>query len=111
MVSFEVASSFTNIPRKESIDLATSYITKGNTKLKLSKAELVKMFSIPTSQTYFLLNSKVLDQIDGVAMGSPLAPVLANLFLGHHEKIWLKNYHGPSNRFYRKRNQQGSGFP
>ena len=25
-------------------------------------------------------------------MGSPLAPVLSNLFLGHHENIWLDNY-------------------
>ena len=36
------------------------------------------------------------DQIDGVAMGSPLAPVLANLFLGHYENIRLKQYNGPS---------------
>ena len=25
-------------------------------------------------------------------MGSPLAPVLANLFMGHHEKLWLRNF-------------------
>ena len=25
-------------------------------------------------------------------MGSPSAPVLANLFMGHHEKEWLINY-------------------
>ena len=25
-------------------------------------------------------------------MGSPLAPVLANLFMGHHQKIWLESY-------------------
>ena len=93
---------YTNIPLKESIELAASYITEGNTKLTFSKAELVKMFSIATSQTHFLFNAKVFDQIDGVAMGSPLAPVLANLFLGHHEKICLKNYQGPSNLFYRR---------
>ena len=23
---------------------------------------------------------------------APLAPVLANLFMGHHEKCWLENY-------------------
>ena len=102
MVSFDVASLFTNIPLKESIDLAVSYITEGNAKLKFSKAELSKIFSIATSQTHFLLNGKVFDQIDGVAMSSPLAPVLANLFLGHHENIWLKNYQGPSNLFYRR---------
>ena len=102
MVSFDVASLFTNIPLKESIDLAVSYITEGNAKLKFSKAELLKMFSIATSHTHFLFNGKVFDQIDGAAMGSPLAPVLANLFLGHRENIWLKNYQGPSNLFYRR---------
>ena len=42
------------------------------------------------------------DQIDGVAMGSPLAPVLANLFLGHHENIWLSKYQGSSFHFYQR---------
>ena len=35
-------------------------------------------------------------------MGSPLAPVLANLFLVHHENIWLNKYQGPSLQFYRR---------
>ena len=30
-----------------------------------------------------LFNGSFYDQIDGVAMGSPLAPVLANLFMGY----------------------------
>ena len=30
-------------------------------------------------------------QIDGVAMGSPLGPTLANAFLCHYEKEWLDN--------------------
>ena len=75
MVSFDVASLFTNIPLKESVDLAVSYITEGNASLRLSKTELTKLFAIATSQTHFLFNGKVFDQIDGVAMGSPLAPV------------------------------------
>ena len=28
----------------------------------------------------------------GVSVGSPLAPVLANLFMGHHEKMWLDTF-------------------
>ena len=35
-------------------------------------------------------------------MGSPLAPVLANLFMGHHEKIWLEQYQGSEVLFYRR---------
>ena len=40
----------------------------------------------------FLFKGKFYDQIDGVAMRSPLAPVLANLFVSHYEKELLGNY-------------------
>ena len=86
MDSFDVKSLFTNIPLRQCIDLGVSYITDGNTNLKLSRADLVTLFSIATAQTHCLFDGKVFDQIDGVAMGSPLAPVLANLLLGHHEQ-------------------------
>ena len=33
-------------------------------------------------------------------MRSPLAPALANLFMGHHEKLWLKNFNGSTILFY-----------
>ena len=29
--------------------------------------------------------------VDGVAMGSPLGPSLANTFLAHYEQIWLND--------------------
>ena len=35
-------------------------------------------------------------------MGSPIAPVLANLFLGHYEQLWLNMYKGPSVHLYRR---------
>jgi len=39
-----------------------------------------------------LFEEEFFEQVDGVAMGSPLAPILANLFMWHHEKDWLNNY-------------------
>ena len=39
---------------------------------------------------------------NGVAMGSPLAPLLANFFIGHYEKLWLNNYTGPKVLYYRR---------
>ena len=35
-------------------------------------------------------------------MGFPLVPVLINLFMGHHEKLWLKNWQGSEVLFYRR---------
>ena len=85
MVSFDVQSLFTNIPLDESIQLAIEYIIS-NTSTKLTTKELEDLFYTATSQSHFSFKGCYYDQIDGVAMGSPLAPVLAILFMGHHEK-------------------------
>ena len=37
-----------------------------------------------------------------VAIGSPLAPILANIFMGYDEKRWLRNYNY-GGLFYYKR--------
>jgi len=78
IVSFDVESVFTNIFLEECIDLAVNYISDGNPDLKLSKPELRSLFTVAKAQTH-LFNGSFYDQIDGIAMGSPLVPVLANL--------------------------------
>ena len=103
LVSFDVVSLFTNIPLTETIDIAVDLILTNHPNLKISRSDLTKLFSFATCQTHFLFNGLVYDQIDGVAMGSPLAPVLANLFMGFHEDQWLKNYQKPNSvLFYRR---------
>ena len=88
MVSFDVESLFTNIPLEECIDLAVNHISEGNPDIKLNKSEPRSLFTTATTQTHFIFNGSFYDQIDGLAMRSPgLAPVLANFFMGHHEKL------------------------
>ena len=91
LVSFDVESLFTNIPLDETISLAVDLILSNNPNIKTTRAELSRLFEFCTKQTHFFLNDQLYDQLDGVAMGSLLAPALANLFLGHHEANWLLN--------------------
>ena len=42
------------------------------------------------SDTIFLFDGSFYDQIDGVALGSPLGLVLTNLVMGYHEANWLR---------------------
>jgi len=42
-----------------------------------------------TKKSYFVFDGQFFDQIDGVAMGSPLGPVLANIFMCHCEEKWV----------------------
>ena len=87
MVYFDVESPSTNLPLEECIDLTVNYISEGNPDIKLNKSEIRSFFTTAIAQTHFMFNGSFYDQIDGVAMGSPLVPVLANLFMGYHEKL------------------------
>ena len=56
-----------------------------------TKSELKQLLSWATKESYFIFNGLLYKQINGVAMGSPLGPSLANAFLSYHEKNWLNN--------------------
>jgi len=73
-----------------------------NMDIKLSATELKTLLRFATAQTHFLFKGSYYDQVDGVSMGSPLAPVLVNLFMGHNEKDWIENYKGSKILFYRR---------
>ena len=53
-----------------------------------------------TSQTHSICNSNFYYPIDGVAMGSPLAFVLANIFMGFYKSKWLNEYNLNKPKFY-----------
>ena len=72
--------------------MAIHLIFNHNPYLNTTRKELKKLFLFTKSQTHFIFNSKFFNQIDGVAMGSPLVPVLANILMGFHESKWLKEY-------------------
>ncbi|XP_065671939.1 uncharacterized protein LOC136089779 [Hydra vulgaris] len=90
-VSYDITSLYTNTPLQETIDIVVNSIINSKVNLKISKSDLKKLFNFATSQTHFLFKGQIYDQIDGVAMGSPLAPVLANLFMGNFEDKWLQS--------------------
>ena len=81
LVSHDVTRLFTNIPLQETISIAMNFIFNHNPSRNITRKELEKLFFFATLQTHFIFNSIFFNQIDGVAMGSPLAPVLANILM------------------------------
>ena len=104
LVSYDVTSLFTNIPLSETIDLAVNTIIDMNSNLKLSKLQLKQLFNFATSHTHFLFNGCFYDQIDGVAMGSPLAPILAigQFLYGSLWKTFVGKFNGSKPLYYRR---------
>ena len=91
LIWFDVTSLFINIPLSEAIDIAISLIFENSPDIKFTKRGLQKLFRIGTSKTHFTFDGSIFDQIDGVAMGFLLVPVLANLFMGFHEQNWREH--------------------
>ena len=84
-VYYDVTSLFTKTPLQETIDVAINLIFNHNPNLNVTKKELKSIFLLATAQTHFVFNSKFYNQIDGVAIGSSLAPVLPNIFMIFYE--------------------------
>ena len=87
VVSFDVLSLFTNIPLIETINIIADSLYDINSKKTppFPKPAFIKLLTL-ASQGIFMYKDKIYKQTDGVAMGSPLGPSLANFFLGHLEK-------------------------
>ncbi|CAM2717854.1 unnamed protein product [Rotaria socialis] len=97
MISFDVVSLFTNVPPTFTIDyiLDQLYPVCSTNCLQLSKSkqcvdckrriDFQTLLEIATSKTHFSFNNKRYVQHDGVAMGAPLAPIIADIFMAYLE--------------------------
>ena len=87
MCSFDITSLFTNIPVEETIDICmdTLFRNTSMTPPNIPEKLLRKLVLKATTEVEFSFDGTLYKQVDGVAMGSPLGPVLANIFVGFCE--------------------------
>ena len=93
MISFEVKSLFTKVPLKETIDIIlTKVYDENKIDRKISKSILKELLYFCMKHVHFKFNNEIYIQCDGVAMGSPLAPLAANIFMiSLEDNILLKS--------------------
>ena len=92
MVSYDVISLFTNVPLLETINIVLDYVYAPDSPVTppFDKGTFRKMLVL-CSQSYFMYNDVLYQQINGVSMGGPLAPTLANACLAHLENKLLNS--------------------
>ena len=85
-------SLFTNIPLEETINISCDSLFGSEAKInKFSRNDFEKLLRMALQNNFFNFDGKIYEQTDGVAMGLPLGPSLANAFLCFHEQIWLND--------------------
>ena len=87
IVSFDVTSLYTNVPVLEAINECSDLLYSGDYKKPPVDIETFKkLLTICTSNVLMLTNDGYFRQTDGLAMGSPPAPLLANGWLSKYDK-------------------------
>ena len=95
LVSYDVTSLFTNVPVDETIKILVERAFKNNWfnktyKLNLKKSDLETLLNLAVKHQLFQFDGNLYEQVDGVAMGSPLGPLLANTFMCSLEERLVK---------------------
>ena len=85
MVSFDVKSLFTSIPKTYTINLILDSIfsNNGTDWNGLNRNRLKKLLNWATKSTTFQFDGKFYEQLDGISMGSPIGSFMADVILNH----------------------------
>nr|XP_058960681.1 uncharacterized protein LOC131787616 [Pocillopora verrucosa] len=88
LVSYHVTSLFTNVPVQETINILVEKAFTDNWfnstyDLNLQKDQLTQLLRMASTDQLFQFDGQLYEQCEGVAMGSPLGPLLANVFMCH----------------------------
>jgi len=87
MVSFDMVSLFIKVPVEEPLTLLSQHFND----------DILALYKHVLTSTYFSVDGQFYEQTDGVAMGSPLSPVIANFYMEDFEmKAIKKATHKPT---------------
>ncbi|XP_072389651.1 uncharacterized protein [Diabrotica undecimpunctata] len=90
LVSFDVSNLFTSVPRDETLPLVHNLLDNCNISAK-DKDAILTILKFCLDQDFFQFNQKIYKQPTGLAMGSPLSPFLADIFLDSLEQKFVNN--------------------
>lgn len=93
LMSLDVKDMFTNIPIEKVIDI----VKENRMNNYDGKDQVLKIIKTCTEQNYYRFNNKFYKQNKGLPMGSPLSPILAEIYMNEFENNYLnsskyKNY-------------------
>ena len=99
ITSSDVKTLFTSVPVKPVIQIVKQRLQQDNTlpqRTCMTIAQITSLLGFCLTNTYFLFQGKYYEQVQGAAMGSPISPLIANIFMEEFEVKALSSPHPPS---------------
>ena len=88
ITSFDVKALFTSVPVLPAIQIVKQRLQQDTTlpqRTSMSIPQITSLLEFCLNSTYFLLQAKYYEQVQGAAMGSPTSPLIANIFMEEFE--------------------------
>ena len=98
MVSYDVKALFTSVPTNKACIIIRQRLEEDlevNQKTSLSIDDIISLLEFCITSTYFSFQGKFYEQVEGAAMGSPLSPIVANIYMETFEVEAIRSAPSP----------------
>ena len=93
-MSFDVTNLFTQVPIADALQVIEQKLSQDHSLLDRTTIpipQLVELTELCLRSSFFQFQDKYYEQIEGAAMGSPLSPIVANLFMENLEEEAIRS--------------------
>ena len=96
--SYDVSALFTSVPIDPALNIIKDLLEQDDTlqnRSVLSIQNIIELQGFCLHITYISFQNKFYEQVEGVAMGLPVSPIVANLYMEHFEREALNSAFNP----------------
>ena len=100
IISYDVTALFTSVPIQPVLNIIQQKLANDKDlqqRTTMSIKHIISLLEFCLRSTYFVFQGQYYEQVEGAAMGSPLSPIVANIFMEKFETEALETApHPPS---------------
>ena len=103
--SYDVSALFTSVPVDPALNIIKDLLEKNHTLKERTVMEvsdiILLLLEFCLKNTYFSFQDQFYEQVEGAAMGSPVSPIVANLYMEYLEQKVLSTAPTPPRFWHR----------
>ena len=87
--SYDVSALFTSVPVDPGLNIIKDLLVKDHTlkeRTVMTVSDIILLLEFCLKITYFSFQDQFYEQVEGAAMGSPVTPIVANLYMEYLEQ-------------------------